>query len=156
MPLTICSNIGEDTRTPSPTAYLPKAMQPIYDEVHPIRGPKAPQKRMTAFSREVSKASGVWIKVHESIEKSTLKLFLEFFDDLTQDLNKVFDAIHMKFNIVCDDTVVKDEREKQLEEDLRGKLAKNLIEAKDLMDGDLRRAVEGCKAYSKESSLFVE
>ncbi|KAK5137114.1 hypothetical protein LTR08_001123 [Meristemomyces frigidus] len=152
------SSVAEDALATSPSAYLVQAMAPIYAVIHPLRGPGAVDLRKQTFSREVSKLGGVWMQVHDGIEQSMHAHIVRHLDHLDDELNTIFDGIHAKFNLVCDDTVVKDEGEKRLEEQLRTKLAKNLILAKEMMDGPIREAAETCKGYSKqkaESSLFV-
>ena len=133
-------------------------MAPIYAEVHPLRGKDAVARRIALFSKRVAKMSGVWMTVHDSVENAFHALIAEHLARLELELIKVFDSIHAKFNLICEDTVVKDEAEKRQEEKLRAKLAGNLIVVKELMDGPIRQAAEICKNHSKqkaETSLFV-
>lgn len=104
------SNIVDDTvRTPD-HGFLASAMGPIYKRVSKIKGiPKAPKKRIAEFEKLVCKPSGVWMKVHDGIEEAASKLFRAVFTELHDELNKIFDGIHAKFNLLCEDTVAKTE-----------------------------------------------
>ncbi|KAI7283939.1 hypothetical protein KC345_g2620 [Hortaea werneckii] len=144
------TNIQEDAVMPSPTAYLPLLMRPIYDKVHPMRGPGAPQRRAEAFIKAVSGTSGVWMDVHDKIEYAMYDEFGNSLVELEATLGSIFDAIHTKFTILCDNTVAKSEEDRQQEEELRQKLGKNLALVQQLMEGPVKQAVEACKKFSKE------
>lgn len=50
---------------------------------------------------------------------------------------------------MCNDQGARTPKEQQKEEELRAKLAKNLIVAKELLEGPIREAAERCKVYHK-------
>lgn len=135
---------------PSPTAYLPLLMRPIYDSIHPIRGTGAPQKRAEAFIKAVSGASRVWMDIHDKIENAMHDEFGKALCELEATLGSIFDGIHRKFTILCENTVAKSEDEKQQEEELRQKLGENLVLVQQQMEGPVQQAVEACKKFSKE------
>ncbi|KAK4550562.1 hypothetical protein LTR36_000141 [Oleoguttula mirabilis] len=148
------SNVQNEILVPSEQAYIVRAMMPVYAEVRLLRGAGAPQKRIDTFERKVATTSGIWITVQEMVAQSLVDLYHQNMVDLACKLELAFDGIQDKFNLMCEDTVVKGEAEKRQEEELREKLQKGLLQAKELLEGPIRKAADACRNYST-SSLFV-
>lgn len=137
---------------------MSQAMAPIYREVCTIKGRGVCRKRPEQFEKLVTKTSGVWTDYQDRIEREFEGLIDEYLDKLGHELEHIIDGILQKFNIMCDNVVVKDEKEKVQEEELRQKLETNLVVARELVNGEVRDLAKRCKNYStikEENALFV-
>lgn len=157
------SNILEKSILFSADSYMFKAMQEVYAEIRQIKGSGAPKKRVDEFERRVTRVSGIWIKVHDGIEAEFDALFAKYELALVKRVGEIFDSLHMKFNLLCDESVPKDDEEKAMEEVLREKLQESLVKAKAMVEagGVIPSLVEQCKNYStaqaqhNNNGLFV-
>lgn len=142
---------------PSATAYLNAAMKPIYAEVICIKGKGTPQRRMETFEKRVTAMSGVWMKIHDNIEKACEKAFAENLASLERSLRDIFTSIHNKFTMLCDDVVVKSPEEQKEDEQLRAKLVIQVNEAKKMANGVVSNLAAECKGYAKqqENPMFM-
>jgi len=158
--LTRHSIITENLVSFSPDAYFCQAMVPIYAQVCQIKGGRgAPQRRAELFASKVSRVSGVWLDVHDLVERALNKLFVQHLGKLSEDIDQVIDGIHDKFNLLCEDTAAKSQEEKEQELELRAQLQRSVIKANELIAGPVRQAAEECKNYGskkEQESLFVE
>lgn len=128
-------------------SFVQLAMSAVYEDVRKMRGPGAPMRRIETFENRVCKSSGVWMRVHDLAEERLVQAFKGQLKGLALDVKEVFDRIHRRYNSLCDDTEVRKE-DKAADEELRAKLQKNLIKAKELLDGPIADAVSACKNYS--------
>lgn len=148
-------NILERATTGSDDAFITLAMGPIYHEAAQIKGGRgAPRRRAEFIESRVTKRSGIWLKVHDSIEASFDTLFQETEQAMVQKFGEVFDSLHANFRLLCTKTEVKDEKEKVLEQALRAELKDHLKEVKGMLGdgGNIPRLVAECKAYSAQAS----
>ena len=123
-----------------------------------IKGRGAPPKRIAKFERLVWRTSGVWTNYHDRIEAAFEQLLADVVEVLCQEVEAVFNTILSKFNLMCDNAEAKDEHEKALEAELRGKMQKNLVLARGVVEGPVSELAAACKnysAYKAETSLFV-
>lgn len=124
-------------------------MVPIYDEVAKIKKTKGCiAERANQLEKSVCKRNGVWMKTHNSIEKALNKLFKDHLAEVCKELTSIFKSIHGTFILYCNDAVAKTEVEKQQEEKLRKQLQKNLIKARELVEGSIKDLANECKNYS--------
>lgn len=150
------ASIQQDATKVDATSYLVKAMRPIYEEIHPIRGRDAPTRRLQRFEQKVARPSGVYLKIHDGIEKAFMVLIDRHIGNLEKGIKKSVFSITKKFHALCEDTETNDPEEKVEEEKLRKNLQSALVQARLLLDGPIQEALEACKNYNKEpSSLFV-
>ncbi|EME47884.1 hypothetical protein DOTSEDRAFT_69719 [Dothistroma septosporum NZE10] len=126
-------NIQQDAMVASPSAHIAEAMRPIYTEVIKVKGRGGPDKRSALFQKKVARVGGVWMAVHNGIERDFSIRFGSSLHRIEEVAHDMFDNIHKKFDLMCDDTVVKDPTEKAKEDELRKKLEKQLVDAKKLL-----------------------
>ncbi|KAK4632071.1 hypothetical protein CLAFUR4_03723 [Fulvia fulva] len=150
-------NIQQDAMVASSNSHIAEAMRPIYAEVCQIKGRGGPDKRSAIFEKKVARVGGVWTSVRNGIEKEFSIRFGASLHRIEEVATEMFENIHKKFNLMCNDTIVKDPKEKSKEEELRKQLQKQLIVAKQLLNGPVREAAEACKDYKPEdpTSLVV-
>lgn len=138
-------------------------MRPIYLEASKIKGMRgAPKQRADFVQARVTKRNGVWIQVHDSIDKAFDKLFEEAEDAMVAHFGGVFDTLHGNFRLLCESSEAKSEDEKVLEEDLRNDLKERSVRVKGMLaeGGEIASMVAACKAYQSPAvagsqSLFV-
>jgi hypothetical protein len=145
----------------SEDAFLPRAMEPIYEEVQKIKGVGGPRRRADRFERLVTKNNGILLKVHDSIERAFEDLFQSYEGKMVEVFGQVFDSLHNNFRLLCAGTETKDEKEKVQEQILRKELKENLAKVKAMVEegGIIPELVEKCKKYSSgtnSSQLFVQ
>lgn len=145
----------------SEDAFLPKAMEPIYEELQKIKGVGGPKKRADRFERLVTKNNGILLKVHDNIERAFDEVFHDYEGKMVEVFGQVFDSLHNNFRLLCAGTETKDEKEKIQEEILRKELKENLAKVKAMVEegGIIPELVEKCKKYSvssNSSQLFVQ
>ena len=156
--LTRGSEILEDASTMPQHGYLAKAMEPIYKSVAQTKGRGAPKERIAAFERQVCRMGGVWMQVRDSINGAFDRLFQETLRKLEIALGKNIDNLYGKFNMLCHDTVAKNETEQKQEDELIKELGKALIKAREMVQGPISQLAEECNNCSKikeKNSLFV-
>ena len=92
---------------------------------------------------------GVWMAMHDALQGDCRRLFSQHFRETLTTIERIFDTIAERYEIMCNDQGARTPEEQQKEEELRAKLAKNLIVAKELLEGAIREAAERCKVYHK-------
>jgi hypothetical protein len=137
-------------------------MKPTYLEAWKIKGMRgAPKQRADFVHANVTKRNGVWIQVHDSIDKAFDKTFAETEDDMVARFGEVFDTLHGNFQLLCKKSEAKSPEEKVLEGKLRDDLKESSVRVKSMLaeDGEIASLVAACQAYQSPSansqSLFL-
>jgi hypothetical protein len=172
--LRVCWNQGTKTdpltrtihglaTTRSQGDYVTLAMKPIYRHAVLVKGNlSAPGQRAEFVQNEVSKRNGVWIEVHDAIDKAFDQVFEKAENAIVAKFEQVFDVLQLFYPSLSEDSKVKSEKEEMLEGELQVTLEKNLVRVKEMLgeDGEITRLVADCKAYqsypaANHSSMFV-
>ncbi|KAK5108896.1 hypothetical protein LTR62_007698 [Meristemomyces frigidus] len=126
----------------SPDNHIVQAMVPVYEEARKIKGgPQAPQQRMLAFERGVTKhGSGVWMRAHDALWGQLEVMSQRLCGELKRTLLGLFIGIDEKFDLVCSDKEIDDPEEEKLRESLRKTL---VVVEKKLVD-DIQPAAKLC------------
>lgn len=129
-------------------------MTPIYEQAQQMKGYRAPAKRAAFIEREITRVNGLWLKLHDAIERGFDKLLVRHANAVVESFEDIFDSIHSDFLLLCDDTDTKDEKLKVAEELLRKQLKENLLQVREMMDenGDIPKLVAQCKAYNSKAN----
>ena len=127
---------------------MTKAMDPVYEEVKQIKGRGAPARRPHIFEEKVTKIGGVFANVQDRVEAAFDKVLCDSLAALVKDLHGIVDGIHRKFTLMCEDSEVKSEEEREQEEKLREHLQKNFIKARESVEGPIKALADECKNYS--------
>ena len=136
---------------------MSQAMAPVYKEVLKISGKGAVKRREAELEKQLTKTSGVWT-TFQDLTRTAFESPIQYtVEQLRLELESIFNGLLQKFNLLCEDTMTKTEDEKAQEEELRQELEKNLIKARELVNGPIYELAHQCKNYSKmkeEKSLF--
>ena len=138
-------------------------MKPMYLEATKIKGGRgAPKRRADHIEGAVSKRNGVWVEVHDAIERGLEEVFERDETHMVTRFGEVFDSLHKNFRLLCDDSEAKSEKEKVLEGELRNDLKEKSLQVKSMLaeDGEIAKLIAACKAYQSppaesSQSLFV-
>ena len=130
-------------------------MTDIYSKAITIKGYRGPEKRAIAIECGVTKRDGVWLKVHDHIERGFEQVFKRAEDNIVERFEAIFDSIHNDFLLLSADTETKDKKQKLREDQLRNKLKENLVEVRSMVgeSGKIPRLVAACKAYNTTAGM---
>lgn len=124
------------TQSESIDNHIVQAMLPVYAEAREVKGKAGtPRDRLLNFERNVTRrGTGVWMRAHDSLRDELEGLTKKQMRELKISIEIFFKDIEDKFEMLCSDKT----EETQEEVELREKLEKVLVLAREKLDCEVR------------------
>ncbi|KAK8214110.1 hypothetical protein IWZ01DRAFT_567910 [Phyllosticta capitalensis] len=138
----------EDIREKITNTYIPrvnyfiKSLTPTYEECADISGKGAHKRRIAKFNDTIKNSrKGPYTAITTGAQKDVKKLFSKHSEDLAQDVLALFEHVHEVFSTNFSTTEDDTPQAKAIREKLRGEL----LPAKQLAEGPLRKFLDDCR-----------